>query len=340
MMKFPVYAPVIIPTLCRFEHFKRCVESLKRCTGAEYTDVYIGVDYPSKESHWEGYRKICNYVSEVTGFKSFNVILRDCNFGAEKNTIDLRERVKEKYDRCIFSEDDNEFAPNFLEYMNGGLERYKDNPRVLRICGCLMPWGIDADYYLDSYPLNAFPAKDYNASGIGIWFSKLFPIPYTKESILKSFPLTVKTMRYGYWQAITRFIHQIYKESQLPDVCLRLYCAFHGYYCIFPRISKVKNWGYDGTGINSDNNPHWIDVVTLDTSDSFTFDDIEIKDYGEVKEFIGRLYGVQGIRKKLRVINVYLYYRLTGRRMKDIPKGQRFKYLFSRRVSIKPEMRK
>ena len=82
MMKFPVYAPVIIPTLCRFEHFKRCVESLKRCTGAEYTDVYVGVDYPSQESHWEGYQKICNYVSEVTGFRSFNVILRDRNFGA------------------------------------------------------------------------------------------------------------------------------------------------------------------------------------------------------------------------------------------------------------------
>jgi hypothetical protein len=147
-------------------------------------------------------------------------------------------------------------------------------------------------------------------------------------------------MRYGYWQAITRFIHQIYKESQLPDVCLRLYCAFHGYYCIFPRVSKVKNWGYDGTGINSDNNPHWIDVVTLDTSDSFTFDDFEIKDYKEVKEFIGRLYGVRRIRNKLRVIYVYLYYRLTGRRMKDIPKGQRFKYLFPRRVSTNPKLSK
>ena len=333
MRKFPVYAPVIIPTLCRYEHFKRCIESLKKCTGAEFTDVYVGVDYPTQESHWDGYRKICNYVSDVTGFNNFFVFLRDRNFGPYENTHDLRERVKEKYDRYIFSEDDNEFSPNFLEYMNGGLERYKDNPKILRICGCLMPWDTDVDYYLDSYIFNAFPAKDYNASGVGIWFSKVFPIPYTKESVLKSYFLTAKTIRYGYWKAITRFIHQIYKESQLPDVCLRLYCAFHGFYCIFPRISKVKNWGYDGSGLNSDNNLHWLDVVTLDTSSSFVFDDFEIKDYEEVTGFIGRMYGIQGFRNRLYVIGVYLFYRATGRRLRDIPKGQRIKFLLFKRAT-------
>ena len=49
------FAPVIIPTLCRFEHFNRCIESLSKCTWAEYTEVYIGLDYPAKESHWGGY---------------------------------------------------------------------------------------------------------------------------------------------------------------------------------------------------------------------------------------------------------------------------------------------
>lgn len=40
------FAPVIIPTLCRYEHFKECLESLSRCTWAEKTEVYIGLDYP------------------------------------------------------------------------------------------------------------------------------------------------------------------------------------------------------------------------------------------------------------------------------------------------------
>ena len=41
-------APVIIPTLCRYDHFKRLMESLNKCTWADKTDVYIGLDYPAK----------------------------------------------------------------------------------------------------------------------------------------------------------------------------------------------------------------------------------------------------------------------------------------------------
>ena len=40
------YAPVIIPTLSRFEHFKRCWESLENCTGADKTEVFVALDYP------------------------------------------------------------------------------------------------------------------------------------------------------------------------------------------------------------------------------------------------------------------------------------------------------
>jgi len=158
--RFDVYAPVIITTLCRFEHFKRCIDSLLQCTGAEFTDVYIGVDYPSKDSHWKGYNKICEYVQDIKGFNKLVIIKREKNCGAVGNLKALREYVEKMYDRCIFSEDDNEFAPNFLEYMNEGLIRFKDNPIVLRICGSRMTWGADFDGIMNGYKNNIFPAKD------------------------------------------------------------------------------------------------------------------------------------------------------------------------------------
>ena len=58
MEKNMIYAPVLIPTLCRDEHFIRCIESLKRNAWAKYTDIYIALDFPCKESHWDGYNKI------------------------------------------------------------------------------------------------------------------------------------------------------------------------------------------------------------------------------------------------------------------------------------------
>ena len=314
--RFEVYAPVIIPTLCRYNHFKRCIDSLSKCTGAEFTDVYIGLDYPASEEHWDGYQKIRKYVAEVGGFNNLFVFIRERNYGVKRNAGDLKELVKKKSERYIFSEDDNEFSPNFLEYMNDGLTRYKDNPNVIRICGCLMPWNADYNKIMGNWNYNAFPAMDFNASGYGSWFDKVPVAPYTKDMVLHSWKLTYKAFQKGYCSAISRMLYQLKKETQLTDVCLRLYCAFNRKYCIFPTISKVKNWGYDGSGINSDNNPHLIDLQVLDTANEFCLDDFEIKDYPEVKSFVRQMYD---INTKIRLIIMigYIFYRITGMRLRD-----------------------
>ena len=57
-----IYAPVIIPTLNRYEHFKNCLESLEACVGADFTDVYVALDYPPSEKYVEGWKKIDIYL--------------------------------------------------------------------------------------------------------------------------------------------------------------------------------------------------------------------------------------------------------------------------------------
>ena len=48
------YAPVLITTLCRSEHFVRLIKSLKANDWAQYTDVYIAVDFPPSEKYHNG----------------------------------------------------------------------------------------------------------------------------------------------------------------------------------------------------------------------------------------------------------------------------------------------
>ena len=56
-----------------------------------YTDVYVALDYPSKETHWEGYNKIREYLKgEFPEFASFNVIARETNYGSARNMRELR----------------------------------------------------------------------------------------------------------------------------------------------------------------------------------------------------------------------------------------------------------
>lgn len=54
------YYPIVIPTLNRYEHFKKCVESLARNTHADKTELIVGLDYPPSDKYMEGYLKIKN----------------------------------------------------------------------------------------------------------------------------------------------------------------------------------------------------------------------------------------------------------------------------------------
>lgn len=331
MKKWDVYAPVMILTLWRYEHFKRCIESLSKCTGAEYTEVFIGLDYPTKKEYEEGWKKIRDYLPSIQGFKKVNVFKREENYGINRNRADLKNHIHNSYDYYIFSEDDNEFAPNFLEYMNAGLVRYKDDPRILNICGCTMPWRVDYRKCIESYQWNAFPAKDYNAWGTGFWFSKLPKgTGLTKDKVLHSFWLTFKACYYGYPNAVDRMLYQLHKQSQLGDVCRRLYCAFNNKYCIFPRVSKSRSFGFDGTGMNSDNDPTWNNVVELDTSMDFCLDEFEIKDYKEVHRFVKELHGFPIGRRDIWTdfVKRYLLFRITGDNA-IVPKKELPKVLFN-----------
>ena len=133
-------APVIIPTLNRYDHLKRCIESLERCTGVEYTKLYVGLDYPPSAKYEEGWKKVHQYLQYKCKNNKFNEIVileKDTNLGAVKNIEELETFISQKYGRFIFTEDDNEFSPNFLDFINQGLERYNHRGLLTGVHNCV-----------------------------------------------------------------------------------------------------------------------------------------------------------------------------------------------------------
>lgn len=304
--RWDVYAPVIITTHCRFEHFKFCIESLSKCTGAENTEIYIGVDYPGTEEHWPGYKKICDYLPSIKGFKNVVIVRRDKNFGALKNALALFDTVHEKYDRYIFSEDDNEFSPNFLEYMNEGLAKFRDNPDVIAVCGYSEP---KCSYNcMNSYSYNVFPMKGYNACGVGVWFDKK-PEFDSPDRILSSFSTVRRAIKLNHGIAIHRMMFRK-RTNAVGDLLWRLYAAFHNKYCVFPTVSKIRNRGFDGSGLNCAVQSSYI-KMSIDENKFFKYDDIEIKPYREVNILQKKLYGFSWFYG-LAFFFEYLLYRISG----------------------------
>ena len=250
-------APIIIPTLCRDTHFIRLIESLKRNSWAKYTDVFIGLDYPPSEKYREGYNNICQYLrGNFNDFKSFNVIRRTENYGSSRNLKELRDLVLINYDRFIRTDDDAEFSPNFLEYINKCLEKYKDDSDVIAVTGYSYPikWKTseDATILKENFSCPMW--------GTGFWKNKYYEmcdyisnykgLGRDARFIIKSGSIK-KMLDVAKFEFISLCLSPDFEKtlaSKMSDVALRMYIATHDKYVIVPTISKVRNWGFDGTG--------------------------------------------------------------------------------------------
>ncbi|MCM1498460.1 MAG: glycosyltransferase [Clostridium sp.] len=252
-------APILIVTLNRYDHLRRCIESLKQNSLAKDTDLYIGLDYPSDERYQKGYEQVKKYLEgDIDGFRNVIVVRHTVNQGVLENIRILREIVYEKHGRFIFSEDDNEFSPNYLEYMNRCLERYENDESVLAIAGYNYP--IDTD----GFQGNVFRYSIYfPAWGYGIWREKelqmrkqihmsFFEQCYRDGSYMRMLSKASRNQYANMVKGMLEYTHDLIKDGQIMEVDLAygLYMASAGKQMIFPVKSKVRNCGYDGTGVN------------------------------------------------------------------------------------------
>jgi len=252
-----IYAPVIIPTLCRYKHFVRCIESLKKNTWAKHTDVYIGLDYPAKESHWAGYNQIKKYLEhDFSEFKSFTVFERSKNHGAFQNIQKLIDYCEKRYDRYITLEDDTECSLNFLQYMDLMLEKYENDDSVIAISGYSAP--IELSF---AEGCNAIKQQlQANTWGTGRWKSKTKRIKkYLAKSELEK--RYIKTYQSGrifkmtdwaimdYTNLVTQGVSWNSILKKISDVSLRIFLTVEDKYVIMPVVSKTRNLGFDGSGL-------------------------------------------------------------------------------------------
>ena len=122
---------------------------------AEQTDLYVGLDYPFKEAHWDGYRKISVYLDELSGFNSVNIIKHDSNVGSYANYHSVLDVVLNKYDRYIYTEDDDEFSPCFLEHINKIMAQYENDEDVIAVSGYNYPIDM-SDIEGNAYSMNTY----------------------------------------------------------------------------------------------------------------------------------------------------------------------------------------
>lgn len=278
-----VHAPIIIPTLNRYEHLKRCIESLQQNSWAKYTELYISIDYPAKESQWEGYRRVRKYLDEgIEGFQKVNLFYQKANLGGYHNGRFLFRRVFEHYDRCIVTEDDNEFSPCFIEFMDKGLELFESDPDIFFLCA----YTPDQAWHTEGENILKLSSVQYYYGG-AFWREKW--VHALQEGDKKFFDSIGRNPYYIWklyyhsrnmlWWYVHRYLCDPYEamvdqdgEPKAIDINYNIYCIIKNKYMIAPVKSLARNFGRDGSGEHCGTDPTYnpSDIV-MDDANHFEY---------------------------------------------------------------------
>lgn len=255
-------APVIITTLNRKNHLKRCIDSLRDNTLANETDLFISVDFPPSDKYVEGYEEVKAYLGKgIAGFRKVTIIYQEHNIGPQNNMEFLIDQVRGTYDVFIMSEDDNEFSPNFLDFINKGIAKYNDDESVYIITG------FNEDRHADYLGQSVGFDHDLAPLGAACWHDKYDRlmakinrknfISYIKDN--KKSKLLYKEFGNRFWQLVEAVIADPEDETDIfihegdishIDYTVGVVMVCENLYCVRPNLSLVRNWGYDGTGVH------------------------------------------------------------------------------------------
>lgn len=328
-----IYAPVLIITLCRYEELKRCIASLKRNPYACKTELYIGVDFPLRDSHKEGYRKIVQYLEEgVEGFAQVHILKQSENQGWFQNFVSVRDEAYLTYDRFIYLEDDVEVSANFLEYMDKNLDYFEKDRSIQAICGYSYPftWKKDRNNVVK---INTY----FTAWGYGTWREK--EAEMYQAITLRNFDRIVhqtgnmrklykasRNQFCNFVKGMLEYIPVLVQKDEIVklDMSFSIYIFMHHKYVIFPDVSKTRNIGCNGQGMNCGKvqiDPHR--PVTADNYD-YALQEIDsnlsyelcveekLSFWEENNRILEWFYPV-GKKERMRTILAYLIYLVLGR---------------------------
>jgi hypothetical protein len=132
-------APVALFVYNRPWHTRQTVEALLNNPEASETPLYVFSDAHKDVTTSSAVAEVRSFLRKIRGFKSLSIIERPNNFGLARSIIDGVSHVCVEHGRVIVLEDDLVTSPYFLNYMNEGLEKYRDDQRVISIHGYIYP---------------------------------------------------------------------------------------------------------------------------------------------------------------------------------------------------------
>lgn len=259
-------APIVLFVFNRPEHTRKTIESLKKNPLSIESELFVFSDGPRNKNDVSDVEAVRAVIDTIDGFKTINVRKQSKNRGLADSVITGVSEVIGMYGKVIVVEDDLQFSPHFLDYMNKALDHYENDPRIFSIGGYSPPLDIPKGYTMDSY-------LSYRCCtwGWATWFDRWNKVDWG----VKDFDGFINDQ-----QSVERFnrggddMSQILKLQMAGKISswgIRWdYAHFkNDAYCFRPNYSIVGNTGNDGSGVHCAPTDKF--NVTINSRSNFAF---------------------------------------------------------------------
>lgn len=296
-------APVAVFTHTRADHLIATLEALKANRLAPHTTIHVVSDGPRGPDDEASIRRIRDYVDDLKGFREVVRVYRPRNLGLRVSPPQAEAAILADHGRIIVMEDDNLTSPDYLDFLNAGLQHFEDDPAVFSICGYCPPVGPqaagdDSDFWY--YPWNL-------SWGYALWkykMDRLRPLETRYEARRGSGELRRQNRAGGLY--VTDSLRRHHKgQKYFPDAILGTAMFAAGMRCVLPVRSKVRNTGQDGTGQSTSRVTDKYDVP-LDSKPQVRFDLTQESSRADAyREAAIRLYNGSSVTRVARLLGAY-----------------------------------
>jgi hypothetical protein len=147
-------APIVIFLYRRVDNLQKLLSSLLQNPEASRSPLILFCDGPKNALEKKETDLVFESIQNIGGFRSVSIHRSEVNRGLANSIIAGVTQVFQEYDRIIVLEDDLEVSNNFLAFMNQSLNLYEDEQEVFSIGGYSFPFDRKDDDEVDGYFLN------------------------------------------------------------------------------------------------------------------------------------------------------------------------------------------
>ena len=302
------YAPIALFVYKRPDHLVKTIYSLKKNYLSNKSRLIIFSDSYKNDKDYKKVKSVRKIIKEISGFYKIEIVERKNNFGLSRNILEGINDVISAYKKIIVLEEDLVTSPFFLNYINHGLDIYKDNPKVASIHGYCYPIKFQKKIIEDTFFL-----KGADCWGWGTWKESWNKFVKDPDILINNILKKKLVKKFNFDDSFAYFQMLINNSKKLNDSwAIRWYASafLNNMYTLYPRISLVKNIGNDGSGYHFNSIDNKKDIFKTDLfTDYKKFNKIKIRKniyaYNMFKNFFISNFKKSFLRNVLDKLKVY-----------------------------------